>query len=490
MKRKISLLLALLALMNLAACGDAGTPDETTSSAQTGDTTPATTELTDGLPDTDMQGFTLNILHHNDEWLTWARTQLRSDEENGDLINDAVYRRNSYIEERFKCVLNIEEVKQTAGMVQSIVMSGSDEYDIIFQYGLNVLGNIDYLANFDNIPHLSLDEEYWNPAATEVFKVGDKQLAVAGNWTLSYLSGATTYCFNKKIWDEIGDTDLYKLVEDGKWTTDAFYSAAKLAPRDLNGDGKIVAGEDLIGMAGQSKAYWNTLIIGAGFRYVGFDDDHNPYFNLKGNEKMINFLQKIVETESANEYIYPVSNDMLTSGYLPNASPDSDFTSDQNLFQQAMIFAIESNFREMQSDFGILPAPKYDEAQENYLTYANIGEIATLPRSFDSSRADYIGTLMEAMSFYSQQNIVPAYKETVLQVKLSRDEDSAKMLDYVFGNIVFDYGTVVWENAITGPIITKYLMPRSSELVSTIESMDASLKTSIEKLLTSAVDVP
>ena len=159
MKRKISLLLALLALMNLAACGDTGTPNETTSSAQTEDTTPATTELTDGLPDTDMQGFTLNILHHNEEWLTWARTQLRSDEENGDLINDAIYRRNSYIEERFKCVLNIEEVKQTASMVQSIVMSGSDEYDIIFQYGLNVLGNIDYLANFDNIPHHSLDEE-------------------------------------------------------------------------------------------------------------------------------------------------------------------------------------------------------------------------------------------------------------------------------------------------------------------------------------------
>ena len=97
---------------------------------------------------------------------------------------------------------------------------------------------------------------------------------------------------------------------------------------------------------------------------------------------------------------------------------------------------------------------------------------------------------MEAMSFYSQQNIVPAYKETVLQVKLSRDEDSAKMLDYVFGNIVFDYGTVVWENAITSPIITKYLMPRSSELVSTIESMDATLTKDIEKLLTSAVDVP
>lgn len=491
MKRKIALLLALLSAMNIAACGGTEKPSETTPPQTESNTTPVTTELTDGLPETDMDGFSLNVLHHNDEWLTWAKTQMRSDEENGELINDAIYKRNSYIEERFNCTLNIEEIKQTSTVFRSLVMSGSDEYDIIFQYGLHVLGNIDYLANLNNIPYLSLGEEWWNPAATEVFRVGDKQLAVAGNWTLSYLSGATTYCFNKEIWENVGGgTNLYQLVDDGKWTVDAYYEAAKLAPQDINGDGKIVPGDDIIGMGGAAKGYWNTLIIGAGFRYVGFDEDHNPYFNLKGNEKMISFIQKIVETESANENVYPVTNDMLTSSYRPNAGPATDFKSNQNLFQHSMIFGIETELRDMDVDFGILPAPKYDESQENYLSYANIGEIATLPRSYDSSRAENIGILLEAMSFYSQQNIVPAYKETVLQVKLSRDEDSARMLDYVFGNIVFDYGTVVWESDITGTLMSNYMMPRSSTLVSTIESIGNTLESKISDLLKSAVDVP
>ncbi len=491
MKRKIALLIALMSLMNFAACGDSGETNDTTS-ASTDTTSAPEPELTDGLGDIDLEEFTLNVLHHNTEWLSWAKTQMIPYEENtGELINDEIYKRNSYIEERFNCHLNLEEVKSVGDVFRSLVMAGDSEYDIMFQYGLNVLGNIDYLANFANIPHLSLDEEWWNPAATEVFKVGDKQLAVAGNWTLSYLSGASNFCFNTEMWENFNTGySLYSLVDEGKWTTDTFYSAAKLAQQDLNGDGNILPADDITGMAGAAKGYWNSLIIGAGFRYVGFDDDHNPYFNLKGNEKMINFIQKIVETESANEYIYPVTNDMLTSSYLANAAPDSSFVDGHTLFCQNTILGIENGLREMETDFGILPIPKYDEAQEKYMSYANIGEIATLPRSYDTSRSENIGIILEAMSFYSQQHIVPAYKETVLQVKLTRDEDSARMIDHVFESIVFDYGTVVWESDITGVLISKYMMPRSSTLVSTIESISNTLDNKIESLLKSAVDVP
>ncbi len=488
MKRKIAFLLALLSLANFASCGDTGTSKETTASSTEDTTAAPETELTDGLGDVDLDEFTLNVLHHNTEWLTWAKTQMLSIEESeGELINDEIYKRNSYIEDRFNCHLNIEEIKSVDSVFRSLVMSGDSDYDVIFQYGLNVLGNIEYLADFNNIPHLSLGEEWWNPAATEVFKVGDKQLAIAGNWTLSYLSGASVFCFNSEIWDSLNTGySLYELVDEGKWTIDSFYEAVKLGPRDLNGDGSILPADDIVGMTGQAKGYWNSLIIGAGLRYVEFDSEHNPNFNLKGNEKFINFVQKIIDVESANENIFPIMSGMNNL----ESSNGADFNSGHSLFMQATTFGVEGGLRDMETDFGILPIPKYNEDQEKYMSYANIGEIATLPRSYDDSRSESIGIILEAMNFYSQQHIVPAYKETVLQVKLTRDEDSSRMLDHVFESIVFDYGTVVWQNALSGPIINKCLLPHSATVASTIESMSASIEQQISDLLEAAEKMP
>lgn len=496
MKRILSLVLAMMLVLAFASCGSTGTdaPDTTapadTTAAPASETTAPEPEVTDGLPDTNMDGFSLNILHHNDTWLTWAKTQLVAAETNGELINDAIHAREIAIEDRFNCVLNISETDKVSDVFQNLVNSGDTSYDLIMQYGLQVLNNINFLANFNNLPYIQLDREYWNPNATSVFAVGDKQLAIAGNYTLSYLSGATTFLFNKDVADSLNLTEsIYQSVYDGKWTTDKFYETVVQGIADLDGNSTIDPVNDRIGITGSAKAYWNSLIIGAGFRYVDFNENHEPVGNLQGNEPMLSFLQKIVERESTDPNIYPVTNDMLNFSPMKNAEPNADFKSGHAFFSQATTFAIETEMRDMETDFGILPPPKYDENQATYKSYANIGEILTLPRTFDMSRAENVGMLLEAMAFYSQQHIVPSYRETVLQVKLTRDNDSPKMLDYIFSDIVFDYGTVVWETPITGTLIEKYLMPRSSTLVSTVENISKRINVDIKMLLKSAANV-
>lgn len=478
----------------LTSCGSSGKSSSDSAAASVVTAQETTTELTDGLPDTDMNGFTLNMLHHNDEWLTWAKIQLSAKEENGELINDAIVARNRAIEERFHCTLNLALIKQTASVFKNIVSAGDASYDIIFQYGLNVTGNAEFLSNFSELPYIDWDAEYWNPNATGVFKVGKVRLAAAGNLTLSYLSGSMCFLFNKVVYENFNvSEDFYGLADAGQWTSDKYFSAAKSVYSDLNGDG-IVGKGDIVGTISQAKAYYNSMIIGAGFRYVTFDADHYPVFSLADDKAMLSFIQNIVDREKATPSIYPVTAEMLAQSYYPNASQgnsEMSFINGESLFTVVTPNGIEgANLREMEDDFGILPPPKRDESQDGYMTYANIGEIMTLPRSYDISRSEYIGMLLEAMSFYSQQHIVPAYKKTVLAVKLSRDIDSARMLDHIFSNIVFDYGTVVWESQITGPIITKYIMPRSDTLISTVETIGATVNTNIEKLLIACENVP
>ena len=112
MKRLISILLLLAMVAGTAvSCsekpageGPSAPAADTPSGGNEAAAVPAEeeeTELTDGLPDTDMQGFELNILHHSQEWLAWAYNVLEADELTGEALNDAIYTRTDALQNRF-----------------------------------------------------------------------------------------------------------------------------------------------------------------------------------------------------------------------------------------------------------------------------------------------------------------------------------------------------------------------------------------------------
>lgn len=102
----------------------------------------------------------------------------------------------------------------------------------------------------------------------------------------------------------------------------------------------------------------------------------------------------------------------------------------------------------MNDDIGILPMPKYDEAQENYKSAAWGGAVWTLSRTFDMADAEKLGSALEAMSFYGYRDVIPVYKEVALKTKTTRDNESADMLDIIFGTIYFDFGTNIMYDAV------------------------------------------
>ena len=168
MKKQITLILLAAVLASTFACE--GRQNDVTDETTAGDTTPeVTTELTDGLPDKNMEDFEFNIHHSTQASMSWVNLELDAEAENGEYLNDAIYKRNQYIEERFKCNLNITEAHwdDNASNFRSIVMAGDNPYDIFFIYGNRVMGNLDSIADFNNIPHINLEKDWWNPARDE-----------------------------------------------------------------------------------------------------------------------------------------------------------------------------------------------------------------------------------------------------------------------------------------------------------------------------------
>ncbi len=484
MKRTFCILLALLMAASAVSCGGSTGSGSSDTTASSGETTPPETELTDGLPDVDMNGFELSILHHDKTWLTWAKTDLVAEEENGDLINDAIFLRNREIEERFNCKINVEGIKQVSSVFKQLVAAGDDTYDIIMQYGIDVLGNVEYLSSMTALPYINTEAVYWNPNASSIFRIGDKQVAMAGNFTLSYISGSSCFMFNKQLYEDLKvPYNIYDLVKEGKWVTDKFIEIAKMAEFDLNGDA-VMDKNDRFGVTGSHKAFFNTMINGAGIKYVEMDKDNYPYFNIPGNEKAINFMQKLLDLTIDDPYCY-----FTTSTNVDNGPSDIKFANGQLMFSHTSINGVEGS-RSMEIDFGLLPAPKYDEAQEMYYSQTNIGEIATLPRSYNTDHAEYVGMLLEALAFHSQQNMVPTYKEVLLKTKYSRDDESSDMLNYIFDGISFDYGVVVWQNSVGNVFMKNIYLPKSNTIASTIASIQTALETSIEDLKAAVAEMP
>ena len=118
------------------------------------------------------------------------------------------------------------------------------------------------------------------------------------------------------------------------------------------------------------------------------------------------------------------------------------FIAGQGLFIDMPVFYLET-LRAMDTDFGLIPYPKYDEAQTEYYSRIEGCEQTCIPVT-NVKDLEMTGVVLEAMASDSAQNLVPAFYETLLKSKHTRDNESEDMLEIVFGNRVFDWGDTVY----------------------------------------------
>lgn len=134
MKRKQFFTAVILGtvILSMFSCGDQDTQTPTSDTVPVTDAvTAAETEAEYIFPEVDMNKWEMSILNFDETWLTWANTRIVVDEENGDILNDALYRRNTFLEETYNCKIVVEEVDNPCWHAENLIMSGDDTYDII-----------------------------------------------------------------------------------------------------------------------------------------------------------------------------------------------------------------------------------------------------------------------------------------------------------------------------------------------------------------------
>ena len=448
----MSLLLAMLMLTSVVACGGKETSDPqnngdvttaATTNAAAADTTSATEATTEApkypaLPEKDMQGYELRFLNYDDSYLTWSINQLDANEVTADLLSDAIYERNTRIEEAYNCVISEVLVGRPDEVLGGLVASGDVGAEVVLLYDEKIAGHYTSgrLLTWDNLSYIDYEQPYWSYDATQTFNVGGKIFAATGDFSLSMSTRSFVLMYNKDLYSELGlKEDLYQLARDGKWTMEKMVTVSESAVADLNGDGVMNAADDRFGSTGSIKLYFGSLVTGAGVKYVERDAEGGLKLATIGNEYAINVMSDILakHNNTPNAFLIQTS-DINSSG-----SASTMFRNGQTIFQGCAMKTV-TNYRDMESDFGILPFPKYSEEQESYHALTSGGAMATLPVTLQESDYENVGLILEAMSRDSYESVVPTYKEIALKSKYARDEGSADMLDIIFSSATYDVG--------------------------------------------------
>ena len=448
--RMTSLILAMLLLASGCSSGTEtrtpGTDAPETAPAVQEETQPAETvpEETEPeyepLPQESMDGFEFRFFNYDDSYLTWSINILTADDITGEPLNDEVFERNNRVMSQYNCVISEKLDRDPTMSLGNLVKSGDAGAEVVMLYDVRLVDNYlgGNLQTWEVLPYVDFEAPYWSWDATQTFSAGGKVYAATGDFSLGQNTRSFILLFNKDMYANLGLTEnLYELASAGKWTMDKMLAASDAAVADLDGNGEMNL-DDRYGAAGALKLYFGSLVTGAGVKYIDLDETGSPYFAIPGNEYAITVMTDIMNKHSGNNRFKQV-----VAG-VHNGSNESKamFINNQLLFQGTAMKSV-ANFRDMESDIGILPFPKYSEEQERYYALTSGGAIAGLPITLKPENYKNVGIILEALCRDSHDSLIPLYKETLLKSKYARDEGSAAMLDIIFQSAVYDIGISV-----------------------------------------------
>lgn len=451
MKKFISLALVfLMSLSLLIACsGPTEDPSVTTPPSDDAQTTPPTSDVTDNAITSDVSkgnfnGDTIKIL----AWKDAENIEFEYEDGNIDQssINEAILVRNTNVQNRLNCTLEFIYTPGNYNNQQNFVtkaeaFANGDEgefIDIIASYSMTTAlastkGLCANLLKYQNKDGgLNFEHPWWPDTLIKEAMFDDMLFVCTGDISTNLLWMMETMYFNKDLLeDHYGSeatNDLYKLVEDGKWTLDKLYEYCTDIYSDENHNQKSDIG-DIFGYGVSWSGYYDDFYVGAGFRVCERNTDGDLVLSPNwGGESETNFVDTFIDFTYSSDFIY--SSDVETA-----------FTSGQILFTNGRAKFAKTAREKADIDYGILPMPKLNEIQENYST--NLGFPYTLySLSSTSTKLETAAVVLESMAAQSYAEITPVLFEDALKLRYSPEEKASMVFDILRETTCFDVGRI------------------------------------------------
>ncbi|MCQ2433281.1 MAG: hypothetical protein MJ175_11815, partial [Clostridia bacterium] len=283
-----------------------------------------------------------------------------------------------------------------------------------------------------------LDQPWYDQNSVRSQTIAGKLFNVVGDMNLRSFYSSICLLMNKQMIADYSLESPFDLVESGKWTIDRLMEMSRTVTADIDGDGKITD-TDTAGFFGEEHSViWGLNAFGS---QIITSEKDTPVITLN-NERVIYCVEKYSEllndramSISVNDVSAPNGENKWRSKLLPMLMEN------RLLFYNGYV-GRALDLRNMDSDFGIVPMPKADEAQNSYYsaTHPQYLSFMTIPST--NQNPERTGKIVDSMERLSHEYIVPAVYDTTLVDKVLRDAESARMLDMIFANRIYDIGYI------------------------------------------------
>jgi len=482
--RLLSILLAVLMLYQLTACSSSDTPgNDTTDDPAVGEATTAPAGGTSGVPEgTDFKGETVNI------WYTTKASSIAETfvdldpEQSGDILDDAIFDANIAVEEKLN--LNLEffnsgvPTSDTGTEIRKLIMADETAYDVYHGVQWNcrdlVLEGLFY--DVGDAPYLSLDKPWWDSDYMDAMSIGDDRVfALVGDYAVDRTRCLSCIYYNKNMFEDFyGDGNaLYQEVIDKKWTHDRFAEISAEVYSDVNNDGKT-GREDILGYAINNYNNLDGLFYSSGVRVTERDKNGYPTLVLN-SERTVDAIESLYHLVFEAEGVF-----MSGPKYEDDVANINKFAEGTSMFLHGFFYTAEA-MRDMNDDYGIVPAPLLDGDQENYQSVMhNIMRIMFVPNN--CQKVETVCAALEELSFEGYQNVMPEYYDVLMKNKYARDDVSAEMIDIIRDSLLTDIGFIYSFNTLFN-IHRLLIQENSKNFASKYASLEAGALAKIEEYI-------
>lgn len=411
----------------------------------------------------------------------WSAKDLVSEGMTGEQINDAVFQRQTYLEDTYNYKIAMIESGTAGGMnsnVQKYVTSGDTSFQVVVAdaYDSAAMSTSGSIYDLNDIPNIDLTQRWWSQSLNSSMSIAKHQFYATGDIFIIDNKATRVFFLNKDLQNDLGMTSAYSLVLEGKWTYDAYFEMCEKATADLDGDGKMTRPNDRYGTMAQATL-GGVLYLGSGESFTKKDADDIPYISCT-NERAMTVMSVI------NEKLAVATSISQDGTQSIGSQPDNVyyFMEGRVLFAPEVLAHIET-MRDCEVDIGILPAPKYEEAQEKYWCYADGYCVNVVSIPVTVTDTDSVGYVLESMSADSLNNLKPAYYDICLTKKYVRDPESVQMLDLIFDGVVMDNANIFSWGNLEGTVNS--VLQNGGEIASALKKVEKVVAKTIDKTLSS-----
>lgn len=449
-------------------------------------------------PYTDSNGIysTKNLPAFKDEWRDYEtfRVLVTSDETQKTYFNEeienlyettdsaiaeGVTRRNNWVYDIYGITVKAVPVSDCLKAIRDEVSGNLNTFDAAMPFmsaaaTLAQEGLFYDLAEFEDI--IDLDAPWWDQNATSALSIGNRVYFTTGDMSIMQKIVSSGIAFNKDLLaNYFPGYDIYEDVYNGTWTLDKLYSMSKQVTGVLEDDG-VMDEKDMWGIIDTGPSFF----YGCGEQLVTKDENNYPVLALTKSERSINVAQKVLALGAEKKTWYATVDDWTDRTSIWDMVVKV-FGEGRSLFM-ALHFSAVKKLRPYDVNYGIVPAAKFNETQDNYYTKcsANYANAICIPKTVRDE--EFSAYMIELLSIGGKNHISNTYYNVVLKSKDIKDEDSERMLDIIFNNIVYD-PAIVYKFDNLNNLFNTLIQNKSTDIVSALQAIEDAVLAAIDDVI-------